>query len=692
MAAKSGVGSRTRTRRGRAGILLMMRALLLIVLAVPVFAQEGRWAKAHEAGPLTAEETRAFIRRLAEYVIANHVKRDDSPQRGMAYEYFDVAKREHVQGEALDTMHDGAWLAAAFAAAARATGDEFYRDALERWSLPFYCKMLNHSDTLFEGKTVHVRGDRVETWKGSKEWLLQPGEKGFVPYWWDDGKSMSLERAQTKRAEPDFPAYDAYLAKGEANPEFRLSGYSLGSSNHLAQDLGVMLQAGWLLFREEKTPRGERWRKEIAEAAKNLQQCRANHGASRIPAVVAPVALSSGDARLLASLPDPNGAKLWEPDNHYTRALAPAKAGQVTTAPGFADDQEYLYYAGIARAGGDLPQALAFKLIYDAYTQPMLYRYYCDDQVPPPGVGPFDLHPYKWVDGRPVDWRSDKKGPFGKARPIGSRFGPQNMVVMGWALQALKKYPPGPGHEEAPGAARPLSVWDERRERFAKDEHLFIDDAAAFPPADAWGLKDPLFMLGGIVPKHDGIGFSFWTTKEVDSFTVFTQPDAQLAEADERRSHATVTVRPAAGTASAVNDKGEALIVKTFPFKKDGNGYEVHVFLPGTVVKGQGAWGNVVEHGRYTFKSAERTFNFYVASRTKDVVAALERELGRGLATWRAVFDELGYVPTNIGEPRWQRFSDAGGYAHLIKAGSQWVNYLEGRRDWELQGVPGSGK
>ena len=37
---------------------------------------------------MTDGETRAFIRRLATYVFEHHMKRDDSPQRGMVYEYF----------------------------------------------------------------------------------------------------------------------------------------------------------------------------------------------------------------------------------------------------------------------------------------------------------------------------------------------------------------------------------------------------------------------------------------------------------------------------------------------------------------------------------------------------------------------------------------------------------------------------
>src|SRR5689334_13032926 len=96
----------------------------------------GEWvAKAAARPPMTAEETRAFMKRLTEYVLNNHLKRDEkSPQRGMIYEYFRPAKRgqpgQWMQGEALDTMHDGSWFAVAMVNAYRATGDPFYKEVL----------------------------------------------------------------------------------------------------------------------------------------------------------------------------------------------------------------------------------------------------------------------------------------------------------------------------------------------------------------------------------------------------------------------------------------------------------------------------------------------------------------------------------------------------------------------------------
>src|SRR5205807_10285489 len=131
---------------------------------------------------------------------------------------------------------------------------------------------------------------------------------------------------------------------------------------------------------------------------------------------------------------------------------------------------QYRYYAGLAKHGGKLPRALAFRVIYDAYTEPLLYRAYSDDADVPAGINRFDLHPYYCKDGRPEDYRSDRKGPGGKPRPIGSRMGPQNMVCCGWALMALRTYP---------------GIWEERAGQFPGDVRVYLEDR----PPDA---EDPI--------------------------------------------------------------------------------------------------------------------------------------------------------------------------------------------------------
>ena len=102
----------------------------------------------------------------------------------------------------------------------------------------------------------------------------------------------------------------------------------------------------------------------------------------------------------------------------------------------------------------------------------------------------------------------------------------------------------------------------------------------------------------------------------------------------------------------------------------------------------------LIEHDRFSIRAGEFKTNYYFASGKTNVVAALERELGHGLRTWQAIFKEKGCIPTGLGAGgmgggyAWDDMSDAGGYAHLLSAGAQWLLHLEGKRDWEVHQLP----
>ncbi|MBL8827129.1 MAG: hypothetical protein JNM18_09090 [Planctomycetaceae bacterium] len=618
-------------------------------------------ASARAAEPLTIDESQAFMRQLAQYVFEHHLKQvDSSPQRGIVYEYYDVTRAgqpdRFVQGEALDTMHDGAWLLAALVQAERVTGDKFYRQFVTEWTLPFYLKMLNHSDTLFNSRQNHARPERQKLWRESKEWLLQDGEKGFVPYWWDDGYSVSLEQRIDKKG-PAFPSFDHFTADGRPNPECRLSGYSFGSSNHLAQDLGVMLESAYLWLRDAQSETDRKLLAEVVEAAKNLQQCRLNHHGN-IPAVVAPVGLATGDARLLAAIPD--WSKLADPftRNHYVQCLSPLKPGQRMITAGFADDDEYHYFAALARHAGQPPRQLAFRLIYDAFTQPQVYAMYCDETPARPGINRFDLHPYAFKDGKPEDYQSDRKGPGGRPKPAGSRMGPQNMVVCGWALQLLAEYP---------------GVWDERRSKFATDAQVVFDS----PAPSVIKIEGATLQLSSSQKelRIDGQVAELPTTLKL-----FAQPDAAGSHAIVQLTNTSVS--------TISNDQGAKLSGEVAVSSVNGR-HTFRLQLPYSWVKGQQPWANAYEHGRLSVQIGAAIKNVYFASGEATVKAALERELGEGLSTWRTIFAEKGYIPTCLGGGSFgggyqlDNLSDTGGYAHLISAAAQWITYRRGEKDWQ---------
>lgn len=658
--------------RTTAGLLITGTAWVGLVMSMPLAAAEPAWERASLSAPMTAAETRAFIGRLVDYVFDHHLKRDNSPQRGLVYEYLRVDRQgqpdQFVEGEALDTMHDGAWLAAALVTAYRATAEDRYRDLLTRWQLPFYLKMLNHSDTLFAAPASNARSTAPPF---GREHALQPGERGFVPYWWDDGGSVSLERTRTHSPLLAFPAVD--LLAGKPNPLFKLDGYSLGSSNHMAQDLAVMLELCWLLAKDGREKPCGKLAGEIASAARNLQDCRMRHF-GHIPMCDAAAALSNHDPALLKSVRSGEAPTHWTRSNAYVSALSLNRRGQRVTTPGFADDQQYNYYYTIARDGGRLTEPMAFRTIYDAFTLPQLYAFYSDDAEVPAGINRFDLHPIHFQDGKPLDYRSDRKGPFKGPRPIGSRMGPQNMIVCGWALQALRMYP---------------GIWEKPyRERFSEDMRVFIeDDQPSKAPSQAKRqpieLGDAPLLLSssrralrveGSMPRRpEGI-----------SWTIYAEPDANGPHA---------IVRFTQDRISAANDAGQPLLIDGRT-KPEADGVAFAFELPYTATKGQGAWANGIEHGRYSIAARGVRRNFYLASSEQRVRRWLEHELAGGLRTWEAIFNEYGYIPTGIRAGSvlpgvdWDRFSDSGGYAHLVSAAAQWLFYLGGKQDWESHHVP----
>ncbi len=566
--------------RAHASMALAVIAAAVVAPVRAPAAEPQPWEKAvAEAAakkPMTVAEAEEFIRALHAYVRDNHLKTDPkSPQKGMVYEYFDTTRKgkpdQWVQGEALDTMHDGAWYAMAMVHAHRATGDKRYRDFLKEYLLPFYTNVLNNSDTLFSTKQVDVAEKGVTF---NKEHALQPGEKGFCPYWWDDGASVSLERRRLKdpMAKPPFACTD--LLAGKPNPEARLSGYSHGSSNHLAQDLGPMLMLGWLAFRDSTDPAEKKLAADCALAAKNLQECRVRHGFNSIPAVVSAAGLTNADAALLKRIGEP---KLAVPSNHYTRFLMAEKPEQRHSTPGFMDDAEYTYYSHLAT--GKLPAAVRFKLIYDCYTEPMLFRYWSDNADVPPGLNRFDLIGHYGKGGKFESYRSDKPV------ALGSRFGPQNMVVSAWALQML---------EENPG------LWDDTvKQLFPKDVRVALFDPEAEPVvkprSELIKMGGATFALGGVPGALRAAGMFEGEKLEL---TISGPSDGKGGSAV-----VTITVEEV----SAVNAAGAKLRVGGEAGAKKGEPTTFFFELPYTVVKDQKPWLNGVELPRPPAPTPART-------------------------------------------------------------------------------------
>jgi len=634
--------------------------LLTFLLAIPCMAQD----------QLSKEEIRLFMKKLATFVADKHMRTNkDSMQHGMTYEYRDMRKEKapdcFVQGEALDTMHDGAWFGAAMVNASLATGDPIYRDLLENNVLPFYCRVLNHSDKIFSNKTNHARPASQQIWAQQKEWLFQEGEKGFVPYWWDDGGSVSLERLRDKNQLPAFPSFDQFVSDKKPNPEFILSGFSLGSSNHLAQDLGVLLQLSWLYYREYKGKEGDCFRSELSDAAQNLQASRMRHH-GHIPMCDAPAALILSDPAFMRLVPDASVLNLALLNNHYRRALEATISDRKYPTPAFADDQQYKYYAAIARHG-KLPEAAAFKLVYDAFTEPKLYRYYSDDALVAAGMNRFDLHPINFISGKPADYRSDKKGPSGKPRPMGSRFGPQNMIQCALALQAFKQFP---------------DLWDTSIETFYQGiVRVNIHDPITNPGKNTLPVNLSLGKhVVAIEATPSSVALKATLPINIKKLTIATVRDSKRLGCD--------LIIKDDGVLEARNFAG-ALLSGKFSATLDGGNRILDCIIPTTADKAQSPWMNTIELEKYSIKIEGDEVEFVLASKQAEVVKSLEREVAKGIFNWSKVFAIKGYIPTGMGTGAdWDHYSDTGGYAHLISACAQYLNHLEGKKDWEVLRIP----
>ncbi len=602
---------------------------------------------------MSEQEVRAFMRELAEYIEAHHLKKDPkSPQKGMVYEYVDTTKigqeGQWIQGEALDTMHDGAWYAAAMVDAFRATGEEHYREFLTEYPVPFYTNILNHSDALFrDGMDEKKIAPSKHTFKKSHRYM---GEKGFCPYFWDDGASLSLERELAKTGTHPFMCVDYDLLAGRANPEGRLNGFSLGCSNHMAQDLAVMLLKTWQLTGDER----------IARAAMHLHESRLLHHGP-IPMVVAAAAGTNRDEELRKRLGRAAG---FEPRNAYTVALAEASADREQAMPGFADNQEYDYHVALVR-DGTLTRPAAAQLIYDAYTLPMLVRYWSDTEPVPPGMNRSEGAHIHFRGGKPTSYRSDRD------LSMGPRMGPQMMVVTAWALQALRAHG---------------GVWEDRyRKEFSGDLLVrFHDSAIEVDGRAEEGYCEPLKAgAAQLRLAAERSHLCLWGEAPGESVKI-----ELLAQPDAERPAAAIEIGPS-GVARVENAEGKRLIHQAKVSPSDG-GFAFELRIPFTVVKGQETWLNGVEHGRYAVRLGDANRSFYLLSSEEQVRKALQRELVGGLASWRAVFRELGYLPiahgkTNIWTFRGTRvnkISESGGYAHLIKAAAQYLLYQQGKRDW----------
>jgi len=597
---------------------------------------------------ITKDEVKEFMKNLVKFVENYHLKKDEKSQQfGMIYEYVNTCKigelGQWIQGEGLDTMHDGAWFAVSLCQAYRATNDKYYLDFLLNYSIPFYTKVLCNSDILFKDGL-----DENKVFKASKfgkEWKYM-GNKGFCPYWWDDGASVSIDMSATHNHVAE--CVDYFVLNNKQNPENRLWGFSLGCSNHMAQDLAVMLIEAYLLTKKE----------EILLSAKYLQEDRSQRGFPTIPVILA--SASFQNQNLLE--------KIWsgyrgdlienEPLGVYYDSLYNYEENKIYASPGFTDNEEYYFYSILIKNKGELSEKDAFKIIYSAFTNPFLYKYWFDLYESDEGLNRFDFSSISIKNGKFISYRSDIKG----GMFLGSRMGPQNLKLIGWALQLLEKFP---------------GVWEKRYKEKFKDDFLvkFKDD-----------FKIDCLKENSYSPIYSEDGNNIYFGVDRKNLYIFIEKTKPIefkiySKGEKKGNWINVKIN---NEIEILNFKGEKII---YDYLVKDN--KIEIKIPFQVCKNQKDFLNCVEHGRYSIEIGNRVFNFYTMTEEKDLKDYLLNSLEEGIIVWKKIFEKKGYIPTGIGTSGfgfgylWEDLSDTGGYAHLLGACSQYLYYIEGKKYWE---------
>lgn len=386
-------------------------ALLGCAVATPVAAAaDAAWSRQELAG---------FMRQLAGYVADHHMRRDNSPMRGMVYEFYEPATKQQGHGGGLDTMHDGAWFANACILAYRATGDEFYLGVLRDWIMPFYVKMLNRSDTLFpERDGAFSDGQMLPAERAA-------ACKGFVPYWWDDGHGVNFDARARKMTTAELQGKWGFThtLPDRGDRSGKCSGYSHGTSNHMALNLFPMLANWWLLTRDP----------EVAEAIRHLHEQRIHQFKMDLPFLAIADAVAHGDDKKAFGIAGGYDNAPWPPESPLYKAMVQKTRLQL---PPFLDDPAGRYYSSATanRVGPGTAKRLA-QMTYDCI---VLADLWYGDKRRPRGLAVS-------ADSRKKIWIEDGKlGSLAGEVPdvlVGSRMGPQTLWACAQSLQLLRAFP-----------------------------------------------------------------------------------------------------------------------------------------------------------------------------------------------------------------------------------------------------------
>ena len=631
------------------------------------------------------ERLLGFMRELADFVQKNHVVTDPTRKTyGMVYEFWKDGKK--MQEFGLDAMHDGAWWMSALVTAQRADPKGDWLARAQKYQVPFYANLLNHSDALF--LKMQPTDEDKRPWNNPV--------KGWAPRGWDDGSGFDRKNGQPL---PD--------------------GYSTGS-NHLAQDLADTLLNVWLTTRDPQ----------VAQALGHLrdykQQC---FGGIQGIDIAAAVSAGQADAFLKYRLPDFSPQALIP----YYTGLFEKKAHRL---PCYDDGLAWRYREGTAAAliAGEPPRGLSAHLVGRCYGAQAAMEMFFDDRPAQHGAWFFDLQRAPgFIEGK------------GKLEAYASTaknfYGPRG-VQISWVsaavLPELKAMPAlwdGAWKKNA-GDARVRMVDEPPTTDGTKDGMYARSAALGDDAARVSMVSDPRNLHVYIETTRPQLTVTFQEETGETRMTKTAEVRAPAPVAERRLTAKTKgksskkakkkTTRGAAkktetvskekvealppepvfarggklvvtreGGCTLTNEKGEPLLARVSfkpatEFKQgEGDAWMVEVRIPYTFVPGQNAWINGVDFGRYRVgidTAPQQTVG--ILSEASRVQKRLEQGVLGTIDYWARVWKEAGVIPSGWDTPTvkagaWA-VSDAGGYAHLLNAMAFWLIYQDGNREWEI--------
>jgi hypothetical protein len=626
----------------------------------------------------TRERILGFMHELADFVEKNHVVTEPTHKTyGMVYEFWKDGKK--MQEFGLDSMHDGAWFMSSLVVAQRADPKGDWLERAQRYEVPFYANMLNHSDQLFP-KMQPTEEDK-HPWPAPV--------KGWAPRGWDDGTGFHRKDGQ--------PMPDGYFT----------------GSNHLSQDLADALLNVWLSTRDPQ----------VAEAAAHLRDYK-DECFGPIPGIEVAAAVSAGQASAFFKYKAPDIS---------AHAFSPCYSGlfgnKAASLPVYDDGLAWMYRQGTAGAliSGELPHGLAVNVIARCYGAVAGMEAFFDERPYPYGAWFFDLQRAPaFVDGKGKlsEYSSTSKCFFGSR-------GAQMAWIAAAILPELKKQPAlWDTMAKGPVSDVPVRMVDEPPTTDAVKDPVYAKSASlGDDSARVTLISDPRNLHVFVETVRPQLTITFQEeTGEVHASRTVPAPvsGAALHGSDERDArHLAAKKKPAhkkqdtdpedkkeappaeppfthggkltltkEGQCTAVNEKGEALlnvaVFKQNAFKQgEADGWIAEVRIPYTFVPAQNAWINGVDFGRYRVGiDAAPQQVVCIRSDAARVQKRLECAVLGTIDYWNRVWKERGIIPSGWHTPTapagaWE-VSDAGGYAHLIHTMALWLIYQDGRREWEI--------